>query len=290
MTLRELTDYYTALLAYEYRDQSNATRQTQILTKQAVADFFAGSLNSCFILDTAVGAQLDILGKYIGTTRNLGPGSVQPYFGLWTYASARSPTLYQGVWIPAAGSPSLPAASGGNAGFWYAIQVGGTSVSPIAATFAPGDVIFSDGTTWAKSTLDNANGLTDYLDSGVNLNGQVYSYFSADQNLSALTDSDYRQVLKFQVINNSSDNTLASIMGTLHKIFPGLIQLIDNRDMTMDYLVSSEFPLSQFLLAQFLPRPMGVGITVTIVPPSGGRLLTESGDSITTESGDHLVI
>ena len=109
---------------------------------------------------------------------------------------------------------------------------------------------------------------------------------------SSLSDADYRQVLRFQIIRNSSDNTLASIVGTLNALYPGLIRVVDNANMTLDYFVATTFPLSQSLLARFLPHPMGVGITVTLFTPSsgGGRLLTESGSSITTESGDHLVI
>lgn len=291
MTLRELTTYYTNLLAYLYRGQANASRQMQILTKQAVADFLADSLNNCFVLDTAVGAQLDILGKYIGLARNIGPGTAQPYFGLWDYASDLDPLLYQGVWSPADDSPALPAAAGGNAGWWYAVQVSGTSASPIVESFVPGDVVVSNGSVWEKSSEDNANGLTSYDDLTANANAQMISYFTEGQNRSDLSDADYRQVLKFQIISNSSDGTLASIMAAINAVFPGLIQLVDNLNMTLSYSVSVAFPLSQSLLAQFLPRPMGVGITVTIVTPSGGgRLLTESGDSITTESGDHLVI
>lgn len=292
MSLRTLTDYYTNLLSYAYRSQPKAQQQIQLWSKQALGDFLAADLSTCFVLDTAVGAQLDILGKYIGVARNIGTGTPHSYFGLWDYASTLGPALYKGTWDPASDSPTLPAAAGGNNGWWYAIQVPGTSTSPIAETFAAGDVIVSNGSVWAKSTLDNANGLTDYTNLATNALAEMYSYSTAGTNVADLSDSDYRQVLKFQVIRNASDHTLASIMAALHEVFPGLIQLVDNTDMTMSYLVSVAFPLSPTLLEQFLPRPMGVGITVTIITPSGGggALLTEGGDFLTTEDGDHLVL
>ena len=288
MTLSDLTGYYRSLLCYQYRSQPKASQQIQLYAKQAVADFLASSLGTCFILSAAVGKQLDILGKYIGVPRNIGSGTPQSYWGLWTYGSAFLQANYQGTWNPATNSPALPSPTG-RTGQWYAIQVGGTAIVPPSSVFAPGDIVWSSGSAWLKATTDNANGLTTYADYTVNADAQSYSYASAGQNVSNLSDSDYKRVLQFQIIRNASDHTLASIMAAINAVFPGMIRLVDNLNMSMSYSVSSAFPLSAALLAQFLPRPMGVGISVTIVPVSaGGFLLTESGEVITTESGEPI--
>lgn len=290
MTLQDLTSYYQSLLAYQYRSQPKASQQIQLWAKQAVADFLASSLSTCFVLKTAVGKQLDILGKYIGVSRNIGPGTAQSYFGLWTYGSTFLQANYQGVWNPAGNSPALPSPTG-RTGQWYAIQVGGTAIVPPSSLFVPGDIVWSNGAAWLKATTDNANGFTTYADYTVNANAQVYSYSTAGQNVTSLSDSDYKQVLQFQIIRNASDHTLASIMSAINTVFPGMISLVDNTDMTMAYKVSAAFPLSTSLLAQFLPKPMGVGITVTIVTPgSDGFLLTEGGSILTTEGGDALIL
>jgi hypothetical protein len=151
--------------------------------------------------------------------------------------------------------------------------------------------VWSNGTAWLKATTDNAAGFTTYSDYAVNANAQTYSYSTAARNVTALSDADYRSAIRFQIIRNSSDGTLAGIMAAINAVFPNQIWLVDNADMTMDYSVSTAFPLSAALLAQFLPRPMGVGITVTLVAPpgSGGRLLTEGGDSLTTEFGEYII-
>lgn len=287
-TLAKLTAYYADLLAYQFRGLPNANRQMQLYTKQFIADYFANALTTCYDLDLAVGEQLDTLGKYAGVARNIGPVTARPYFGLWNYASTRNPALYKGTWVPATNDPALPAAAGGNNGWWYAVQVAGTSAAPIAATFKAGDVIFSNGAVWAKSSVDNANGMTDYASSLTNGQSIFYSYaYSTGQN-SDLPDDQYRTVIKLKIILNMSDGTLASIVGFLHQGFPGLISVQDNEDMTLTYQVSPLVQLSKELLAIFLPHPMGVGITVQ-VPTTQELLLTEAGDFLTTEAGDFLV-
>lgn len=84
-TIQTLTNYYTALLAFQYRTSPKAIATMQILTKQAVADYMAQQLEECFQLSTAVGAQLDIIGKYIGVARNVGPAVGQTYHGMELY-------------------------------------------------------------------------------------------------------------------------------------------------------------------------------------------------------------
>lgn len=93
MTLDELTTYYAGLLAYLYRNQSNAVRQMRLFTKQAVGDLLAAQLQTCFEVDTAVGAQLDIIGKYVGVARNIGDviPSSQEYFGFELYQGGGNP-------------------------------------------------------------------------------------------------------------------------------------------------------------------------------------------------------
>lgn len=291
MTLTDLTAYYADLLAYQFRGRPRADLTMKLFTKQAVADLFVQDLLTCYGVDTAVGAQLDILGKYVGASRNIGSVIARPYFGLWDYTSTLDPALYQGTWNPLTDDPTLPAAAGGNTGWWYVISDAGSSTTPIVASWLPGDVIFSNGAVWAKTTNWNGNGLNDYLNIGTNRNGIFYDYaFNSNQN-SDLTDAEYRTVIKLKIILNANDGTLKTIMDYLQTFFAGQITLIDGANMTMAYTVLSTVPLSQELLELYLPRPVGVGITVTIVSPlpSGGEdITTEGGISITTEGGSTI--
>lgn len=291
MTIEDLSSYYADLLAYEYRGLPNANRQTRLFAKQAAADLFVQQLLVCYDVDLAVGKQLDVLGKYVGVSRNIGSIIPRPYFGFWDYLSTLDPAKYQGTWIPSTDDPTIPAAAGGNNGWWYVASEPGTSASPIVETFASGDVIVSNGATWSKTTIPNGNGLTDYLSLAANRNGIFYDYaFAANQN-SDLTDAEYRTILKLKIILNANDGTLASIMNYLQEFFAGQITLIDGTNMHLTYTVLSTVPLSQQLLELYLPRPMGVGITVTIISPTpagGDDITTEDGFEITTEDGSPI--
>lgn len=71
MTEQEFEDYYSDLLILQYKTLPNARATIAALVKQAVDGGFLLQLVNCFGIDTAVGKQLDILGKYIGLNRTV---------------------------------------------------------------------------------------------------------------------------------------------------------------------------------------------------------------------------
>lgn len=289
-TLQEIAEYYVDRLILQYRTKPRARATVAIAVKQALADDLASSLAAAFDLESAVGAQLDVIGKYVGVPRNVGVVAAIGYFGLWSYSSSRNPANYQGTWDPNTNSPALPDPTT-VPGDWYVARAAGDSTAPIASSWLAGDIIVSDGVAWSREDDDNGNGLTTYANPATNSAGEFYSYSSAARSVTDLTDASYRTVIKLRIAQNQSDGTLASIVAMLHQFFPSQISVIDNRDMTLAYTVLSTVPLARELLLAFLPRPMGVGITVTIVSPSpggGDRITTEGGDILTTEDGDAL--
>lgn len=292
-TLIDNCNYYVRRLIFQYADKPNAQRLIAILAKQALCDDLPDQLQTAFDLDTAVGPQLDVLGKYIGASRVQGAAISPGYFSLWDGTSTLDLTKYKGTWDPASDTPTIPAAAAGNAGWWYVASDSGSSSSPIVEDWVCGDVLVSNGTVWSRDTNDCGNGLTDGTDLSINANPVFYGYGQSSGQVNALTDASYRVVLKLKSITNTSDGTLASIMSILNAIFPGQISLVDNQDMTLTYSVASTVPLPASILAKFLPRPMGVGITVVIVTPTpapGGFIITEGGDVITTEGGAPITL
>lgn len=69
MTEQEFEDYYADLLILQYKTLPKARATISALVKQAVDGGFLLKLVDAFVIDTAVGKQLDILGKYIGLNR-----------------------------------------------------------------------------------------------------------------------------------------------------------------------------------------------------------------------------
>lgn len=67
--MSEYTDYYADLLILQYKTQPKARATISALTDKVIADGLLLDVINGFNLDTAVGKQLDILGKYIGLSR-----------------------------------------------------------------------------------------------------------------------------------------------------------------------------------------------------------------------------
>lgn len=91
---------------------------------------------------------------------------------------------------------------------------------------------------------------------GVSRNG--YSFSGAV----TLGDSDFTQLIRIAIIQNSSGSSLADIQNLLNIFFPGTILVFDFADMSMDYFFNSA--IGSNVLAEFfikgghLPKPMGV--------------------------------
>lgn len=213
-------DYYAGLLAIQWRTLPRATATMQILAKQAIADLFTAELQDAFDLNTAVGAQLDILGKYIGVSRNSNNGAGASFFTYEGYSGGGSP-----------------------------------------------------------------NGYNDYSSS--TLNGFLFdSYDGSDLPTTAFNDTQYRFVLGLQIALNNFDGTLAYIQQFLHDFFPGEILVVDNLDMSLTYNVQPgvSLPIDASVLENFLPVPMGCGITINVVT-SGATRITSDGSRRVTSDG-----
>lgn len=76
---------YIRLLLWQYQ-KPKAQQTIAILAKQMVADGILFQIQNGYTLGTAVGAQLDVLGKYVGLPRNIGDPTPLPFFGFVDYA------------------------------------------------------------------------------------------------------------------------------------------------------------------------------------------------------------
>lgn len=85
-----------------------------------------------------------------------------------------------------------------------------------------------------------------------------------------LSDADYRTLMRLVVIKNNSGSSLATINALLSANFPNSIRVSDSQSMTLNYLVAetigSPALLDIIISGGYLPKPMGVQISVTEVP------------------------
>lgn len=72
MTNQEIIDYYANLLIIQYKGKPRALAHTKFLAEAGIIDQLPISVQSAYNLETAVGVQLDVIGKYVGVVRTYG--------------------------------------------------------------------------------------------------------------------------------------------------------------------------------------------------------------------------
>lgn len=89
MDITDLKNHYADLLIIQYRLKGRARKTIELSLSAAAADGLPLDLARCFDLDTAEGAQLDILGRIVGISRHVyGLDLSRHYFSFARYADA----------------------------------------------------------------------------------------------------------------------------------------------------------------------------------------------------------
>lgn len=70
MTTQELIDYYANLLIIQYLGKSKAYATIQALVTPVIMDQLPVAVENAYAIETAQGVQLDVIGKYVGVSRN----------------------------------------------------------------------------------------------------------------------------------------------------------------------------------------------------------------------------
>lgn len=91
-----------------------------------------------------------------------------------------------------------------------------------------------------------------------------------------LNDSDFRNLIYLAALKNSAGSSLYDIQTYLSIYFSGQILISDNATMGINYLIVDSLGSQEFLevliTGDFLPRPMAVGVSATIIPVLVGNL------------------
>lgn len=77
--------YYADLLIYQYISKPKAYATVGLLASAGICDIVPQDISAAFDIDTAEGAQLDILGQYIGFSRNIIAPITRDYFAFVDY-------------------------------------------------------------------------------------------------------------------------------------------------------------------------------------------------------------
>lgn len=89
MTTDEIVAYYVNLLIIQYKTLPNATGTIQALATEVVADQIYSQVLNGFDLQTAIGAQLNVLADYVGAPRAIfAYDPTIPYFAFPSYSGS----------------------------------------------------------------------------------------------------------------------------------------------------------------------------------------------------------
>jgi phage gp36-like protein len=69
-TIDDLVDYYANLLIKQYHGLTKAKATIEEVSRETLSDLVWFAVRDGFDINTAVGVQLDIVGKYVGASRN----------------------------------------------------------------------------------------------------------------------------------------------------------------------------------------------------------------------------
>lgn len=85
-----------------------------------------------------------------------------------------------------------------------------------------------------------------------------------------LSDDDFRTLIKMVVIKNNSGSSLATIQSLIAANFPGQVFVSDTQSMSLNYVLIESLGTAELLnvlaTGGYLPAPMGVQTSVTILP------------------------
>lgn len=90
-TIQQIIDYYVNLLIIQYHNQPKAKAMISFVISELLVKAIAFDVQDGYDLDTAVGVQLDVLGKYAGIDRFYKDLTLVDYFSLVAYSEVAGP-------------------------------------------------------------------------------------------------------------------------------------------------------------------------------------------------------
>lgn len=188
LEVENVKEYYANLLILQYRNKQKARDTIKLGAGIYLGDGLLFELNDILNIDTAQGAQLDLIGKILGCPRNI--------YG-----------------------------------------------------FNPDVNYFSFEKTDAYG----------YSDKDELSEGYWKNYFNSTGSAYALSDSNYRQLLKFKALYNLMQGSMADMDLVLYIAFGNDIEIVNNKDLTITYKINNlTTAINAAYALGYLKAPMGI--------------------------------
>lgn len=241
-----LLDYYQNLLIIQYHDKTKARGTIRVLVDATMIYDVLVMIRDGFDIDTAIGKQLDILGKYIGSDRVItGTAFTRDYFGYVEYSDvlfAWSGYTQYKKFIPT-GSYFGARRYNTTAFNYFPLRLYSSAPSSVRTA------LYRTFTGTYQGTVPDV---------------QFFSYRGSTVSLFELNDMEFRAILKLLIIKNYGTGSAKDIDDLIAVTLGEDVIFTDRQNMSISYI----FPEDQerfITIAKsegVLPRPSGVGMSV----------------------------
>lgn len=244
--IANIENYYADLLIIQYRNKPNARATIKLGVDLYLADGLIFDLNNVLDIDTAVGQQLDLIGKILGVNRKINGFTFNVDFFSFENISSFIDTVADNTELAAYDTTGLSVDD--------IIKVLDDSNHDNETTYYQWN-----GASWVYVTTETpAYG---YSDKNTLSQGYWKQYQNSVGSVYSMSDDDYRVLLKFKALYNVRYGSWACMDLLYWRAFGDEITLVNNKDLTVSYTTNS--PSIGLQVAQFLgyiEPPLGIGI------------------------------
>lgn len=266
-TLKQFKDYYSNTLIVQYHDKPKAKQTIEMLVELVYSNMLLMQIRDAFDWKTAVGEQLDIIGKWVGVSRvfniNLitSPKLAYPQYSR-LFPDTTSSTQggysdyytfddkYYNLYPPE--DAYIVSEETEYTSTWLSNTDGGTSLTPQVGHFYK---VKTNGTYYNKEYCWNGNMYELYQQGG------QLRYNDLQSITNALDDDNYRVIIGLKIIYNSINHTCGEIDKAIWDYFNNEV-ITKWTDNTLTY----EYPSKYAQIMAFadykkvLPAPIGVTV------------------------------
>lgn len=225
-----LLDYYSNLLIVQYNGKPKATAFIKLLTKMILANMIIMQIRDGFDWKNAVGKQLDVIGDWVGVSRNYNASNSwdntylsYPSYGTETTAEGDPQRGgysdyytfdYDDATVAAATNAYIVNGEDTYSSTWLSLTDGGAALTPTVGTFYK---VLTAGEYENKVYCWNNNQYNLYWAGG------VLTYKDIQNDSQKLDDDQFRLVIGLKIIKNSINHSCGEIDKAVYDYFNHLV-------------------------------------------------------------------
>ena len=245
--IASIENYYADLLIIQYRNKPKARATIKLGVDLYLTDGLVFDLQNVLDIDTAVGVQLDLIGKILGCNRNIFGFNIDKKYFSFEKDPSHIDIVADYAALQAYDTTGL---------------ADGVIIKVTSDSNYDNETTFYKLTSGAWVYLENSEISYGFSDVNQLSQGLWKNYRNSIGSAYALADSDYRLLLKFKALYNIRRGSWGDLDTLYYKAFGNDVVIVNNKDLTISYTVSLNASLA-YKVAEFLgyiQPPLGIGV------------------------------